>query len=184
MPEINQIPDNVPVSWLQKLNGNELSDESLFLVSQPDSQTETEYMSRYVTYRDLKNAMTTQLDINKINEDMATLCSQMLREDEFLRTKVIVDTVNPYIVSSLTQGVETLDDGTRRIGILSADGYRLSSAINNYATKVMMKNCAAGEETASMQQTLNIQVMTDEQLESLCTQGLVEKNTIYLTYRD
>lgn len=48
-----KIPDNVPVSFLEKLTN--FSQDVLMLASEPDDRTETQYMSKYFTYADLAN---------------------------------------------------------------------------------------------------------------------------------
>ena len=89
-------------------------------------------MSKYFTYFDLSNSIYGDLNIGVIEENISNLYDTMTPMSGFLCNWVITDSgSNPFILSNLRQGLTSDGEGHLSIGILSASGYRLSTALAN-----------------------------------------------------
>ncbi len=120
------------------------------LASQPDDRTETQYMSKYFTYFDLSNSIYGDLNIGGIEENISNLYDTMTPMSGFLCNWVITDSgSNPFILSNLRQGLTSDSEGHLSIGILSASGYRLSTALANVLPQNTV-GCPNGEYISSV----------------------------------
>lgn len=124
--ETIQIPDNIPVSWLP--NHPQLDPEMLLLVSVPSTKTETGFMSKYITFRDLKAGLQEMFQIDNTH----TVIEQISGEyfpilDSLSSNSICCDVGNPYIISAIVQ-----KDGN----ICQLSGYRLSSAMEHLHQEV------------------------------------------------
>lgn len=128
-----QIPDNIPVSWLP--NHPTLDSEMLFLVSVPSEKSETGFMSKYITFRDLKAGLQ---ELFKI-DDTHTTIEQISADyfpilNGFSSNTICCDVGNPYVISSIVQ-----KDGN----ISSVSGYRLSSMLESLHRSVAFNTIKA-----------------------------------------
>ena len=128
-----QIPDNIPVSWLP--NHPTLDPEMLFLVSVPSEKSETGFMSKYITFRDLKAGLQ---ELFKI-DDTHTTIEQISADyfpilNGFNSNTICCDIGNPYVISSIVQ-----KDGN----ISSVSGYRLSSMLETLHRNVAFNTIKA-----------------------------------------
>ena len=121
-----EVPDNVPVSWLQRVT--HLSDDLLLLASEPNHDTETEFMSRYFTYYDMHNDLSARFKLESIWDHISDLYDGKISLSDYLDNTICCNINDPYIISSLRQGPMT--NGTETsVGILSASGYYLSTGM-------------------------------------------------------
>lgn len=132
-----KVPDNIPVSWLQQLQ--DLNPDVLMLASEPNDDTETQYMSKYFTYGKLVGQVSTDLCMGVIWNELSDLYENKCSLSDYLTGTVALNVSDPYIVSSMTHIVSS--DG-RHFGMVSCDGYRLSAGMNKVFTNVQ----AAGRE--------------------------------------
>lgn len=136
MSKTIQIPNHIPISWLTQQKT--LDDETLFLVSVPNQNTETGYISRFIKFKDLKTefrgAVNSTQSSFKIARTPVELQSSNSQEPAFDAMLCCESTTNPYVISSLFQ-----KDGI----ITKLDGYRLSSAMDEIFKSVEFEtmNC-------------------------------------------
>jgi len=100
MSETIKVPNNVPVSWLDRLE--KLNADTLMLASDPDDRTETEYMSKYFTYFDLSDCMYNDLDIASIKYNLSNLMNGKADLSGFLSNWIRCDIDDPYVISALS----------------------------------------------------------------------------------
>ena len=120
MAETQQIPDNIPVSWLQKQISADAN--MLYLVSVPDSRTETQFMSKYFKQGDLCNALSSGFGIDVIRQWIDRLSGDYAPIIEGLSTNALccATTPDPFIISAIYQS-----NGN----IVELSGYRLSAGM-------------------------------------------------------
>ena len=120
MAETQQIPDNIPVSWLQKQISADA--DMLYLVSVPDSRTETQFMSKYFKQGDLCNALSSGFGIGVIRQWIDKLSGDYAPIIEGLSTNALccATTPDPFIISAIYQS-----NGN----IVELSGYRLSAGM-------------------------------------------------------
>lgn len=119
MSELIQVPNNVPVSWLEP--EGRPSDDALLLVSEPNQDTETQYMSRSVRVADFENKIIDDLDIPSV-EGLAAL-SGYVAGTYYTKNNNVV----PKVISAITTFA---DETTGRFGMQSVSAYNLSAGIN------------------------------------------------------
>lgn len=129
MSQTTQVPDNVPVSWLQHLE--HITNDVLMLASEPSADTQTEYMSKYFTYYDLYEQLSDTFDLEGIRELTRILWDEKIWLSSYLNNSISCDIPDPYVISSIRQGYTSDEDGNVQVGILSVSGYRLSAALYN-----------------------------------------------------
>lgn len=121
MAETIQIPNNIPVSWLSR----QLSADTdmLFLVSVPDTRTETQYMSKYFKHDDFCKALSAQFNMGFIQQWVNKLCSQYapIIGNPANNTLCCATAPDPFIISSITQSA---------FNIVGLSGYRLSTGMD------------------------------------------------------
>ena len=121
MAETIQIPNNIPVSWLSR----QLSADTdmLFLVSVPDTRTETQYMSKYFKHDDFCKALSAQFNIGFIQQWVNKLCSQYapILDNQADNVLCCATIPNPYIISAIFQ---------ENCNITALSGYRLSTGMD------------------------------------------------------
>lgn len=132
-PKTIQIPDNVPVSWLP--NHPTLDPEMLFLVSVPSTKTETGFISKYITFRDLRDGLQSLFQIDATHGVVERISGDYFPVlDNLSSNTICCDVANPYIISAIVQ-----KDGN----ISALEGYRLSSAMNQLHTEVVFDTIKA-----------------------------------------
>lgn len=121
MAETIQIPNNIPVSWLSR----QLSADTdmLFLVSVPDTRTETQYMSKYFKHDDFCKALSAQFNMGFIQQWVNKLCSQYapILDNQADNVLCCATIPNPYIISAIFQ---------ENCNITALSGYRLSTGMD------------------------------------------------------
>lgn len=120
MSQTIEIPNNIPVSWLARQERAE--DEMLFLVSVPDSRTETEYMSKYLKYGDLQGQLEEKFKIGTLQQWVNALSASGLLTSLETNALCCATIPNPYIISAIYQSSGN---------ITALDGYRLSDGMDN-----------------------------------------------------
>lgn len=120
MSQTIEIPNNIPVSWLTRQERAE--DESLFLVSVPDSRTETEYMSRFMKYGDLQAQLSEKFNIGTLQQWVDALSASGLLTNLETNALCCATIPNPYIISAIYQSSGN---------ITALDGYRLSDGMDS-----------------------------------------------------
>ena len=125
--ETIQIPDNIPVSWLP--NHSQLDPEMLLLVSVPSTETETGFVSKHITFRDLRAGLQEMFQIDNTHAIIEQISGEYFPIlDGLSSNSLCCDIDNPYIISAITQ-----KDGN----ICQLSGYRLSSALNHIHEEVV-----------------------------------------------
>lgn len=149
MSETIKIPNHIPISWLTRQKT--LDDESLFLVSVPNQNTETGYISRFIKFGDLKET----LGIHQTRTNFAAAQKPVNLKIEDIQEKQSFDSAicceiapNPYIISAIYQ-----ENG----GVIGVDGYRLSSAMSCVFESVEFENikCKNIENYNLVESTIN-----------------------------
>ena len=128
MSKTIEIPNNIPVSWLTRQERAE--DESLFLVSVPDSRTETEYMSKYIKYGDIQSQLRETFNIGTLQQWVDALSASGLLTSLETNALCCATIPNPYIISAIYQ-----DSGN----ITALDGYRLSDGMDYLFQNMMFE---------------------------------------------
>ena len=123
MSQTTQVPDNVPVSWLQHLE--HITNDVLMLASEPSADTQTEYMSKYFTYYDLYEQLSDTFDLEGIRELIHILWDEKIWLSSYLNNSISCDIPDPYVLSSIRQGYTSDEDGNVQVGILSVSGFLL-----------------------------------------------------------
>ena len=90
-------------------------------------------MSKYFTYGKLVGQVSTDLSIGVIWGELSDLYENKASLSDYLTGTVALNVSDPYIVSSMTHIVSS--DG-KHFGMVSCDGYRLSSGMNTVFTNV------------------------------------------------
>lgn len=131
--ETIKIPDNIPISWLP--NHPELDSEMLFLISVPSTKTETGFISKYITFRDLKNGLQSLFQIDTTYNVIEQISGDYFPILDSLSSNTICCNIeNPYIISSIVQR-----DGN----ICEVGGYRLSTMIDKIHQEVAVDTLKA-----------------------------------------
>lgn len=99
------------------------------LASEPNPDTETEFMSRYFTYYDMYNDLSARFQLGDIWNCISDLYANKISLSNYLDNTLSCQINDPYIISSLRQGYLSVD-GDLSVGILSVNGYRLSTGMN------------------------------------------------------
>ena len=124
-----KIPDNVPVSFLEKLT--DFSHDVLMLASEPDARTETQYMSKYFTYGDLAERLSIDFNLGFLSSEIERLQEEKVDKGESPQT-FVCDINTPYIISAITQN--ELKDITK------LDGYRLQDGMYSVFNQETVKS--------------------------------------------
>lgn len=134
MAETIQIPNNIPVSWLSRqLSANA---DMLFLVSVPDTRTETQYMSKYFRHEDFCKELAAQFNIGTVQQWVNKLSSEYapIIGNPANNTLCCATTPDPFIISSITQSA---------FNIVSLSGYRLSAGMDSIFKSVQFDQICA-----------------------------------------
>lgn len=123
-----KIPDNVPVSFLEKLVN--FSDDVLMLASEPNSQTETQYMSKYFTYGDLSSQLYDNFQIGEFWAQINNINITKVDLSSLLDNTLKCDVATPYIISAISQ---------RGGNIVSLEGYRLQDGMHTVFNQSSVK---------------------------------------------
>ena len=125
MSQTYQVPNNIPVSWLDRLT--QFTDDTLMLASTLDNRTETQYMSEYFTYHDLYTNLSDQLNLAEIWNNIQILWTEKAWLSDFADNFLSVDMDPPYVISAIQQ---------KEGNIVALSTYPLSGAIKNAFTIV------------------------------------------------
>ena len=109
-----KIPDNVPISFLEKLTN--FSQDMLMLASEPSASTETGYMSKYFTYGDLSARLCIDFNLGFLSSKIENCFDDKVDITSLVDKTIKCDIKKPYIISSISQ-----DGGN----ITDLSGYRL-----------------------------------------------------------
>ena len=101
MSQTIEIPNNVPVSWLNRLTS--FDNNTLMLASTPDDRTETQYMSEYFTYSDLYRDLSSQFNLALIWDKIQTLWTNTAWLSDLYENTLTVRMSPPYLISALKQ---------------------------------------------------------------------------------
>jgi len=134
----------IAVSQLAPYGGDEVKGDDRFLVSEKLSgdQTKTGYMSKFVTFDGLKEALVDALGYVRVSSDVANLSNVYMKKEDFGYKTISVDTAvvpTPYIISSMH-----FNEGKP----VSADGYWLVSALEDTVICVYYRSLSTHELTA------------------------------------
>ena len=123
MSQTYQVPNNIPVSWLDRLT--EFTNDTLMLASSPDDRTETQYMSEYFTYFDLYNKLSDEFDLAEMWDKIQTMWIEKAWLSDFDDNYLSVKMNPPYVISAIQQ----------RLGnVVALSVYPLSGAMRNAFT--------------------------------------------------
>lgn len=123
MSQTYQVPNNIPVSWLDRMT--QFTNDTLMLASTPDNRTETQYMSEYFTYYDLYTKLSDEFNLAEIWEKIQTLWTKKVWLSDLVDNFLSVDMDPPYVISAIQQC-----DGN----IVALSTYPLSGAMKNAFT--------------------------------------------------
>lgn len=157
----------IAVSQLAPYGSDELKGSDRFLVSEKlsgDQQqtTKTGYMSKFVTFDGIKEAIVEAIGYDQVSSDVANLSNEYVRKSDFGYKTISVDTEivpNPYIISSI------YFSGGKPI---SADGYRLVSALADTVICVYFKSLSSHELVADDMQVsaLTVRMLSASEISS------------------
>lgn len=124
-----KIPDNVPVSFLERLTN--FSPEVLMLASEPNENTETQYMSKYFTYSQLANQLSLDFGLGYLSTQIDNLWEQKADISSFKSNTLYCNTTSPYIISAISQ---------KNGNITSLAGYRLQDGMYTVFNQASVKS--------------------------------------------
>lgn len=164
-----KIPDNVPVSFLEKLTN--FSQDVLMLASEPDERTETQYMSKYFTYGDLAKQLSIDFNLGFLSSEIERLQEEKVDKDSLHSNTLCCNVTSPYIISAITQ-----DGGN----ITKLDGYRLQygmyTVFNQSSVKSDLKtvipSLTATTKTAGQGQVITSVVTENGQIKSIVAKDI------------
>jgi hypothetical protein len=99
MSQTYQVPNNIPVSWLNRMT--QFTDDTLMLASTPNNYTETQYMSEYFTYHDLYTDLSNEFNLAEIWEKIQILWTEKAWLSDFADNYLSVNMNPPYVISAI-----------------------------------------------------------------------------------
>ena len=127
----------VAVSQLDQLEKSEIKDDDEFLVSEktpdePELSTRTGYMSKFVTFKDVKQKIVQDMDIDDMSAQVQSFSATYVKKDDIGDCTLVLDSVpSPYIISAMR-----FENGAP----VECSGYSLSDVLSDVLTSVSYTN--------------------------------------------